>query len=120
MTVSSQTAIRTAGDYKRASAVMDQLLDEVGEDEKHPLAEVLDYLASQLEAYEAEDVSVPDAKPRDVLRLLMEQHGLSQSDLVYCNPKSRIYEILNGKREISNDWAKAFAKRFGVGSGVFV
>jgi HTH-type transcriptional regulator / antitoxin HigA len=36
------SAIRTAKDYKRANAVMDQLLDEVGENESHPLADVLD------------------------------------------------------------------------------
>jgi HTH-type transcriptional regulator / antitoxin HigA len=120
MAVSSQTDIRTAGDYKRASAVMDQLLDEVGEDEKHPLADVLDYLSNQVETYEADHVKIPDAPPREVLRFLMEQHGLSQSDLADCAPQSRISEILNGRREISKDLAKAFAKRFGAGVGVFV
>jgi HTH-type transcriptional regulator / antitoxin HigA len=120
MVVSSQTDIRTARDYKRASAVMDQLLDEVGEDEKHPLAEVLDYLSNQVETYETDHVKIPDAPPRDVLRFLMEQHGLSQSDLADCAPQSRISEILNGRREISKDLAKALAKKFGVGVGVFV
>jgi HTH-type transcriptional regulator / antitoxin HigA len=114
------SAIRTARDYKRASAVMDQLLDEVGEDEKHPLAEVLDYLSNQVAAYEADHVKIPDAPPRDVLRFLMEQHGLIQSDLADCAPQSRISEILNGRREISKELAKELAKRFGVGVGVFV
>jgi HTH-type transcriptional regulator / antitoxin HigA len=114
------SSIRTARDYKRASAVLDQLLDEVGEDEKHPLAEVLDYLANQVEAYEAEHVNIPDAPPREVLRFLMEQHGLTQSDLAKCAPQSRISEILNGRREISKELAKALAKRFEVGVGVFI
>lgn len=70
-------SIRTAKDYKRATAVMNQLLDDVGEDEKHPLAEVLDYLGNQVAAYEADHVRIPDAPPREVLRFLMEQHGLS-------------------------------------------
>jgi HTH-type transcriptional regulator / antitoxin HigA len=114
------SAIRTASDYKRASAVMDQLLDEVGEDEKHPLAEVLDYLSNQVEAYETDHVKIPDAPPREVLRFLMDQQGLSQSDLADCAPQSRNSEILNGRREISKDLAKASAKRFGVDVGVFV
>jgi HTH-type transcriptional regulator / antitoxin HigA len=114
------SAIRTTRDYKRASAVMEQLLDEVGEDEKHPLAEVLDYLSNQVETYEAEHVKIPDAPPREVLRFLMEQQGLSQSDLADCAPQSRISEILNGRREISKDLAKALAKRFGVDVGEFV
>jgi HTH-type transcriptional regulator / antitoxin HigA len=112
------SAIRTARDYKRASAVIDQLLDEVGEDEKHPLADVLDCLSNQVETYEADHAKIPDAPPREVLRFLMEQQGLTQSDLAGCAPQSRISEILNGRREISKDLAKALAKRFGV--GVFV
>jgi HTH-type transcriptional regulator / antitoxin HigA len=114
------SAIRTAKDYKCASAVMEQLLDEVGEDEDHPLAEVLDYLANQIEAYEAEHVNIPDARPSEVLRFLMEQQGLSQSDLSDCAPQSRISEILNGRREISKDLAKALAAKFEVGVGVFI
>jgi HTH-type transcriptional regulator / antitoxin HigA len=111
---------RMAKDFGQASAVMNQLLDEVGEDESHLLAEVLDYLSNQVVTYEADHVSIPDAHPRDVLRFLMEQHGLSQSDLADCAPQSRISEILNGRREISKELAKALAKRFGVNVGVFV
>ena len=114
------STVRTAREFKRASAVMDHLLDEIGEDEDHPLAGVLDYLSTQVEAYEAEHVAIPEAPPRDVLRFLMEQHRLSQSDLAECAPQSRISEILSGRREISKDLAKALAKRFGVGVGVFV
>ena len=114
------STVRTAKDFKRASAVMNHLLDEIGEDEGHPLTEVLDYLSTQVEAYEVEHVTIPEAPPRDVLRFLMEQHGLSQSDLADCAPQSRISEILNGRREISKELAKALAKRFGVGVGVFV
>jgi HTH-type transcriptional regulator / antitoxin HigA len=114
------SSIHTERGYKRASAVMDQWLDEVGEDEKYPLAEVLDYLSNQVETYEADHVKIPDAPPRDVLRFLMEQQGLAQSDLADCAPPSRISEILNGRREISKELPKALAKRFGVGVGVFV
>jgi HTH-type transcriptional regulator / antitoxin HigA len=114
------SAIRSAKDYKRASAVMDQLLDEIGEYESHPLADVLDYLANQIEAYEAEHVNIPDASPSEVLRFLMEQQGLSQSDLADCAPQSRISEILNGRREISKELAKALAVKFDVSVGVFI
>ena len=114
------SAIKTAKDYKRATAVIQQLLDEVGENEKHPLAEVLDYLANQVAVYEAEHVSIPEASPREVLHFLMEQHNLSQTDLADCAPQSRISEILNGRREISKELAKALARRFGVRVEMFV
>jgi HTH-type transcriptional regulator / antitoxin HigA len=114
------SAIRSAKDYKRASAVMNQLLDEIGEDEGHPLADVLDYLSNQVAAHESEHVNIPDGHPRDVLRFLMEQQGFSQSDLGDCAPQSRISEILNGRREISKELAKALAVKFEVSVGVFI
>ncbi len=114
------SAIRTKKDYARATTVMNQLLDDVGEDENHPLADVLDYLSNQVSVYETDHVEIPDAPPRDVLRFLMEQNGLSQTDLADCAPQSRNSEILNGRREISKELAKALAKRFGVGVEVFV
>jgi HTH-type transcriptional regulator / antitoxin HigA len=114
------SSIRTAKDYKRATSVMDQLLDEIGENENHPLADVLDYLANQIAVYESDHAIIPDAPPREVLRFLMEQHDLSQSDLADCAPQSRISEVLNGRREISKELAKTLAKRFKVNVGVFV
>ncbi len=114
------SAIKSAKDHKRASAVIHQLLDEVGENEKHPLAEVLDYLANQVAAYEAEQVTIPEASPRELLHFLMQQHDLTQTDLADCAPQSRISEILSGKREISKEIAKALANKFAVDVGVFV
>jgi HTH-type transcriptional regulator/antitoxin HigA len=62
------------------------LLDEIGDDERHPLAEVLDYLADQVAAYEDEHHPIPEAEPREVLRFLMNQHELRQEDLADCAP----------------------------------
>ena len=56
----------------------------------------------------------------DVLRFLMEQHGLHQEDLSDCAPQSRISEILTGKRSISKENAKRFARRFNVHGDLFL
>jgi HTH-type transcriptional regulator/antitoxin HigA len=114
------TSIRTGEDYARARATLDALLDEIGDDESHPLADVLDYLAGQVRAYEDEHVAIPAAEPRDVLRLLMEQHGLRQQDLDDCAPQSRISDILSGKRSISKETAKRLARRFHVRADLFL
>jgi HTH-type transcriptional regulator / antitoxin HigA len=37
-------------DYAQARATIDALLDEIGDDERHPLADVLDYLADHVKA----------------------------------------------------------------------
>lgn len=114
------TAVRTDGDHAQARATIDALLDEVGDDESHPLAEVLDYLADQVKAYEDENFKIPEAAPSEVLRFLMEQHGLKQEDLTDCAPQSRISDILSGKRSISKDTAKRLAHRFHVRADLFL
>ena len=106
--------------HARANATIDALLDEIGDNESHPLAEVLDYLADQVKAYEDERVSIPKAEPREMLRFLMEQHGLKQEDLGDCAPQSRISNILSGNRAISKENAKCFARRFHVRADVFL
>ena len=45
-------ALRTEAEYQRALATLEALLEVVGDDEAHPLAEVLDYLADRVKSYE--------------------------------------------------------------------
>ena len=112
--------VRNANDYAKAQLTLEALLNEIGDDETHPLADVLDYLSDQVAAYEDAHSDIPQAPAREVLRHLMEQSGLKQQDLSDCAPQSRISEILNGKRAISTAIAKRFALRFGVPVGVFL
>ena len=114
------TSVRTKKDYAQARATIDALLDEVRDNESHPLADVLDYLADQVKAYEDESFQIPEAEPNEVLRFLMEQHGLKQEDLGDCAPQSRISDILNGKRSISKEIAKRLVHRFHVRADVFL
>ena len=113
-------AVRTEGEHARALKTLEALLNEVGDDESHPLADVLDYLGDQVRAYEQAHIAILNATPREVLRFLIGQHGLKQGDLNNCAPQSRISEILAGKREISKAVVKQFAVRFGVPVAVFL
>ena len=114
------TSVRTENDYAQVRATIDALLDEIGDDENHPLADVLDYLADQVKAYEDENYQIPEAEPKEVLRFLMDQHGLKQEDLGDCAPQSRISDILSGRRSISKEIAKRLARRFHVRVDVFM
>jgi transcriptional regulator with XRE-family HTH domain len=58
--------------------------------------------------------SVPRSEPREVLRSLMEQHGLKQSDLGDLIAQPNLSAILNGHRAISENLAKGLAQRFNV------
>jgi len=114
------TSVHTEADYAQARATLDNLLDEVGEDESHPLAEVLDYLADQVKAFEDEQFQIPLASPGEVLRFLMDQHGLKQEDLSDCAPQGRISDMASGKRAISKEIAKRLAQRFNVRADLFL
>ena len=43
---------RTGTEYTKLVAVLDQLIDEVGEDESHPLASLMEILGVLIEHYE--------------------------------------------------------------------
>ena len=43
-------------DYRRLVAVLDQLIDEVGEDEAHPLASLMEVIGVLIEKYEDEHI----------------------------------------------------------------
>ncbi len=47
---------RTEQEYNQIVAHLDTLIDEVGEDESHPLASLMDLLGTLIEKYEAEHV----------------------------------------------------------------
>jgi HTH-type transcriptional regulator/antitoxin HigA len=108
-------------DYKHRVRVLEYLLDEIGADESHPLAALLDLVAQQIEVYESEHHSLPDAAPAEVLRYLMEENGLRQTDLSHeVGGQSIVSAILNGKRELNARQVKALAKRFKVSPAVFL
>jgi HTH-type transcriptional regulator/antitoxin HigA len=112
--------LRTKKDYARASTLLDAILDEIGENEKHPLAELADALSVFIEKYEMEHVRIPEAKPAAVLRFLMQQNGLRQSDLTEIGSQGVVSEVLAGKRDLNTRQIKHLAKRFGVSPAVFV
>ncbi|MHB8425494.1 MAG: helix-turn-helix domain-containing protein [Gammaproteobacteria bacterium] len=112
--------LRTKKDYARATEMLDVILDEIGEDEKHPLAELADALGVFVEKYEADHVRIPEAKPAAVLKFLMQEHGLRQADLPEIGSQGVVSEVLAGRRELNSRQIKQLAKRFGVSPAVFV
>lgn len=112
---------RTAAHYKQLVALMNALLDDVGDDESHPNIELLDLVGHLVSSYEDEQIVVDDSDPAVVLRYLMEEHGLTQADLKpELGTQSVASEILSGRRVINARQAKALAKRFNVSAGVFI
>jgi HTH-type transcriptional regulator/antitoxin HigA len=99
---------------------LNDLLDEIGTDEHHPLYDLLDTLGTLIAAYEADHLMFPTADGRDALAYLMEEHHLRQSDLPEVGSQGIVSEILSGKRELNVRQIRAIAARFGVSPAVFV
>ncbi len=112
--------IRNEREYNTAVKHLNELLDEIGTNEKHPLYSLLDTLATLIHAYEEEHYPIPVSTGADVLHFLMEEHGLTQSDLPEVGSQGVVSEILNGKRELNIRQIRALAERFRVSTAVFV
>lgn len=113
--------IQNETEYDRAVAFMNGLLDVVGDDEQHELADLLDLVGQLVEDYDHTHHAIPDAAPHEVLRFLLDQHQLKQGDLAKeIGGQSVVSDILNGKRGINARQAKALASRFGVSVEVFL
>jgi len=112
--------INTESDYQRARKDLDELVDEVGSDENHPRAGMMDMLATLVHAWEEEHHPIPVAAPRKVLAFLMEQHGLKQQDLKEVGTQGIVSEVLAGKRELNVRQIRKLAAKFSVSPAVFV
>ena len=112
--------IRSKAEYDRAVAALDTIIDEIGEDETHPLADLAEALGVFVEAYDQLHYQTPSPSPRAMLRFLMEQHDLGQSDLPEIGSQGVVSEIISGKRRLNVRQIGRLAKRFNVSSSVFV
>ena len=118
--VSPLLSIRSEEEYDLATVRHHSLMDEVGTDEQHPLYSLLDALGTLMHAYEELHHPMPECTGGDILRFLLEEHGLTQSDLPEIGSQGVVSEILRGKRALNVRQIRALAKRFHVSPSVFM
>jgi HTH-type transcriptional regulator/antitoxin HigA len=91
--------------------------------EPHPTAaqlEAIELLTLLIERYEAENFKVPQATPAQVLRYLLDSHGLRQRDIAKdMGSESIVSEVLSGKRKLNATHIEALSRRFKVSPAVF-
>jgi HTH-type transcriptional regulator/antitoxin HigA len=112
--------IRNDEEYDHTVALMNNLLDIVGDNEAHALSGLLDLVSELVEDYDAGHFVIEAAEPREVLRYLIETRGLKQGDLAELVPQGNLSAILAGKRKISATLAGKLAKFFNISPAVFV
>jgi len=73
-----------------------------------------------IEDFESQHYGFPKGEPVEVVRFLMDQHGLKQKDLTdVFGTASITSEVLNGKRELNKEQIRRLSARFGVSVEAF-
>jgi len=101
-------------DYRNALAVLDAMAGfEMNADQE----DYFEAIATFVEKYEAEHHAIDDSKltPVELLRSLMDEHGMSESDLGrLLGDRSLGHRILSGERELSKAHIRLLAEHFSL------
>jgi HTH-type transcriptional regulator/antitoxin HigA len=112
--------IESEEELERAEKIIDSLLSK-GENLSPEEEKLLDLVSDLVERYEDEHYPMPEVPPNEVLKFLIEENGLKQSDLLHIFGSSGIAsEVVNGKRSISKAQAKKLAEFFKVSVELFI
>lgn len=114
------TAIHTEQQYEQAIETLQSLLDLVGEDETHPLYELLDTLGTLIFTYEEIQYPAPIINGIDVFKFLMEEHHLTLSNFPEIGQEDEIAKLLSGQRELRVSEVRKLSNRFQVSPASFI
>lgn len=77
--------------------------------------------ARLIEAYETHRWPPRPLKVADLLRYLMDQHGINRADLApVLGGASRVSEVLNGKKQLSMAMVQRLRSRFGIPADLLI
>src|SRR4029077_11396245 len=110
--------IRSEADYRQALAEVEKLW---GSADGTPEGDRLDVLAPLLDAYEAEHFPIDPPDPIEAIKFRMEQQGLTRKDLEpLIGTRTRVAEVLNGKRSLSIGMIRRLHDRLGISAEVLI
>jgi HTH-type transcriptional regulator/antitoxin HigA len=113
-------AIRAEEEYRRLLGVVAGLMEKPEEEISEEEGRLLEMLSILIEEYENRAHPLPKTKPHKMLAYLLKEKNMKPSDLWTVLPKSRVSEILNGKRGISKTQAKQLAELLHVPINLFM
>ncbi len=107
-------------EYLNLCDALDRLIDEIGNNEKHPLSSLMETIGLLISKYEDDHYKIKIISGICVLKELMNENNLKQSDLKEIGSQGVVSEILSGRRELNIRQIKILAKKFNVDASVFV
>lgn len=107
-------------DYRNALNVLDAMAGfEMNRDQE----DYFEAISTFVEKYEAEHhaIGAGEMTPVELLRALMEEHGMSESDLGrLLGDRSLGHRILSGERELSKAHIRTLAEHFALNPSAFL
>ncbi len=104
-------AIKTPEQHQVAIDRIRELWDTEDAQER----EEFDVLFDLAEAYERRHYPIPHVDPIDAIKFRMEQMGMTNRDLAeYLGFKSRVSEILSGKRNLTVKMMQTLHQKLGI------
>lgn len=118
--VTLPVAIRSEEEYHRLLGTAAALMEKPDEETSEEEGRLLELLSILIDEYENRAHPLPKAAPHKMLAYLLREKDLKPSDLWTVLPKSRVSEILSGKRGISKAQAKQLAELLRVPVDLFL
>jgi HTH-type transcriptional regulator/antitoxin HigA len=103
--------IETEEENERYLKIIEKLFQKGSENFTPEEDKLFDLLTLLIEEYEEKAYPFPDVSPHETLKILLEDRGMKQKDLIpiFGSP-GVVSEILNGKRPITLKTAKKLAE----------
>ena len=110
--------IRTDADHHRALREIERLW---GAPERTPQGDALDVLITLVNAYEEQRWPIGPPDPIEAIRFRLEQQGKDVRALVgVIGSRSRVYEVMRGRRPLSLRMIRALHEKFGIPAEVLI
>jgi HTH-type transcriptional regulator / antitoxin HigA len=110
--------IKTEEDYEKALSRIEEIMDAKS---GTPEMDELELLTALVEMYEDQYYPISHPDPVEAIKFRMEQLGLTQKDMVpYIGTKSKVSEILNGKRPLTLAMMRSLNKNLGISAEVLL
>ncbi len=86
----------------------------------NPYNPFIEFLSIAIENYEKQKYVFPKSDPIAILKSLMADHNLKQSDLPEIGNQAKVSEILSGKRTLNKRQIEALCQRFHLSPVLFL
>jgi HTH-type transcriptional regulator/antitoxin HigA len=113
----------SAKEYAKLEKILDELIDVVRGNERHPLAIAMHIIGDNLEQYDSEHYPEIGADVTDIemVKYLMESRQLQQKDLAgIFGGQANVSKFLNDERPLSKKQIIGLKNKFGISAEFFM